>query len=67
MLLVACGSNRGDAFSAPKACEDKGEAAREEGIDPAGLVKKAVDYGMFTWEEVCTAEAAQTTGCKENG
>jgi D-xylose transport system substrate-binding protein len=39
----------------------------EEGVDPAGLVKKAVDYGMFTWEEVCTGEAAQTTGCKENG
>jgi len=39
----------------------------EEGVDPAGLVQKAVDFGMFTWEEVCTAEAAQTKGCKENG
>ena len=39
----------------------------EEGVDPAGLVEKAVKYGMFTWEEVCTAEAAQTKGCKENG
>jgi ABC-type xylose transport system substrate-binding protein len=39
----------------------------EAGVDPAGLVKKAVDYGMFTWKEVCTGEAAQTKGCKENG
>ncbi len=39
----------------------------EEGVDPAALVQKAVDYGMFTWEEVCTGEAAQTKGCKENG
>ncbi|MGH2940726.1 MAG: substrate-binding domain-containing protein [Solirubrobacterales bacterium] len=39
----------------------------EEGVDPAGLAEKAVTYGMFTWEEICTGEAAQTKGCKENG
>lgn len=39
----------------------------EEGVDPAGLVEKAVKYGMFSWEEVCTGEAASTPGCKENG
>jgi ABC-type xylose transport system substrate-binding protein len=39
----------------------------EEGVDPAGLAEKAVDYGMFSWEEICTGEAAQTKGCKENG
>jgi ABC-type xylose transport system substrate-binding protein len=39
----------------------------EEGVDPAGLAEKAVNYGMFTWEEICTGEAAQTKGCKENG
>jgi ABC-type xylose transport system substrate-binding protein len=39
----------------------------EEGVDPAGLVEKAVKYGMFSWEEVCTGEASSTQGCKENG
>lgn len=33
---------------------------------PASLVQKAVDWGMFTWEEVCTGEAAKTKACKEN-
>jgi len=40
---------------------------QEEGVDPAVLVQKAVDWGMFTWEEVCTGEAAATQACKENG
>lgn len=39
----------------------------EEGVSPTGLVQKAVNFGMFTWKEVCTGEAAATQGCKENG
>jgi ABC-type xylose transport system substrate-binding protein len=38
----------------------------EEGVNPSKLAQKAVDYGMFTWKEVCTGEAAATKGCKEN-
>lgn len=40
---------------------------QETGVNPADLVQKAVDWGMFTWQEVCTGEAASTQGCKENG
>lgn len=40
---------------------------QEEGQDPAVLVQKAVDWGMFSWDEVCTGEAASTQACKENG
>jgi D-xylose transport system substrate-binding protein len=39
----------------------------EEGVSPTALVQKAVTFGMFTWKEVCTGEAAATQGCKENG
>jgi D-xylose transport system substrate-binding protein len=38
----------------------------EPGVDPETLVQKAVDYGMFTWKEVCTGEAAATEACKKN-
>jgi D-xylose transport system substrate-binding protein len=39
----------------------------ETGVDPEALAQKAVDYGMFTWKEVCTGEAAATEACKKNG
>jgi D-xylose transport system substrate-binding protein len=34
------------------------------GGDPAPLVQKAVDYGMFTWKDICTGVAAGTATCK---
>jgi len=34
------------------------------GGDAGTLVQKAVDYGMFTWKDICTGVAASTATCK---
>jgi D-xylose transport system substrate-binding protein len=34
------------------------------GADPGPLVQKAVDYGMFSWKDICTGVAASTATCK---
>jgi ABC-type xylose transport system substrate-binding protein len=36
----------------------------EDGVDPGVAVQKAVDLGIFTWEEICTGPAADTETCK---
>lgn len=37
----------------------------EEGKDPGEAVQKAVDLGIFTWEQICAGPAAETPTCKE--
>lgn len=37
----------------------------EEGVDPGEAVQKAVDLGIFTWEQICEGPAAGTATCKE--
>lgn len=37
----------------------------EKGVDPGSIVQKAVDFGMFTWKQICTGPAAGTATCKE--
>lgn len=36
----------------------------EEGKDPGEVVQKAVDLGIFTWEQICAGPATDTPTCK---
>jgi D-xylose transport system substrate-binding protein len=37
----------------------------EKGQDPGVAVQKAVDLGIFTWKQICTGPAKDTSTCKE--
>ena len=37
----------------------------EKGKDPGEVVQKAVDLGIFTWKQICTGPAKNTTTCMQ--
>ena len=37
----------------------------QKGVDPATVVQKAVDLGIFTWKQICTGATAKTATCKQ--
>jgi|SRR5690348_4499421 D-xylose transport system substrate-binding protein len=63
--LIKTTSDVGGGFKVPTALLDETFIHLEKGQDPGVAVQKAVDYGMFTWAQICTGPAKGTPTCKQ--
>jgi D-xylose transport system substrate-binding protein len=61
--LITTSVNNG-AVNVPTAIVPVEYIHTAKGVDVGTLVQKAVDYGMFTWKDICTGVAAKTATCK---
>jgi D-xylose transport system substrate-binding protein len=57
--------DNGGGFKIPTAYLGETYIHLTKGQDPGAVVQKIVDLGFFTWAEICTGPAKDTTTCKQ--